>query len=181
VKEQTDEIFFDSQEGAPEMDKRGRPPDPDLEMRPAVQLEQLGHLIRRKRKDEGLTLEQAAQLSGVSSATLSRLERRAAGRDMPTPDIRTLGAVTGWLEVAVAGAGFTTAAETSAGVFPKSGTVPDVVEAHLRADRNLDPTNAALLARMFRAAYSEFAGDKLGGSDHLEHDRTRGIQKDEGE
>jgi hypothetical protein len=33
--------------------------------------------------------------------------------------------------------------------------VPSVVEAHLRADRNLDPETAALLARMFSAAYVE--------------------------
>ena len=33
--------------------------------------------------------------------------------------------------------------------------VPSVVEAHLRADRNLDTATAALLGRMFRAAYVE--------------------------
>lgn len=121
--------------------------------RPTIQFRDLSSMIRRKRKHEGLTLAAAARQSGVSAATLSRLERWApvdeSGREMPTPDTRTLSAVADWLGVAVVDAGF--APVEVSGDAP----VPSVVEAHLRADRNLDPGTAALLARMFRAAYAE--------------------------
>ena len=121
--------------------------------RPAVPFRDLSSMIRRKRKYEGLTLAAAARQSRVSAATLSRLERWVpideSGREMPTPDTRTLSAVADWLGVAVVDAGF--APVEVSGDAP----VPSVVEAHLRADRNLDPDTAALLARMFRAAYVE--------------------------
>jgi transcriptional regulator with XRE-family HTH domain len=110
-------------------------------------------MIRQRRRLEGLTLEAAARQSGVSAATLSRLERWTpvddSGREMPTPEVRTLSTVADWLGVAVAEAGF--APVEISGDTP----VPNVVEAHLRADRNLDPDTAALLARMFHAAYAE--------------------------
>jgi hypothetical protein len=35
-------------------------------------------------------------------------------------------------------------------------STPDIVEAHLRADRNLDAETAAALGRMFRLAYERF-------------------------
>lgn len=38
------------------------------------------------------------------------------------------------------------------------GSLPDVVSAHLRADRNLDPAAADMLDAMFRAAYEQVAG-----------------------
>jgi transcriptional regulator with XRE-family HTH domain len=120
--------------------------------RPVVRFRDLSSMIRQKRKLERLTLEAAARQSGVSAATLSRLERwvsvDSSGRSMPTPDVRTLSAVADWLGVAVADAGF--AHVEVSGDAP----VPNVVEAHLRADRNLDPDTALLLARMFRAAYA---------------------------
>lgn len=119
--------------------------------RPIVRFDELSSMIRQKRRREQLTLQAAAQQSGVSAATLSRLERSASGNatghSMPTPDVRTLSAIADWLDVAVAGAG--SAPIEISGEAP----LPNVVEAHLRADRNLDPDTAALLARVFRDAY----------------------------
>ena len=43
------------------------------------------------------------------------------------------------------------------------GTAPEIVEAHLRADKNLTPETAAALSELFRVAYTQFsrnAGDK---------------------
>ena len=136
------------------MIKHSTSPGSSSEDESPLRLEELGLMIREKRRVEHLTLEEAAKQSGLSSATLSRLERRtgSVGWEMPTPDVRTLGAVMKWLGISATGTGF-------APLPPVENiSVPNRVEAHLRADRNLDPQTAALLARMFRAAYSEFAG-----------------------
>ncbi len=134
---------------------------PRQQERQVVQIEELGSLIRQKRRAEGITLEQAARQCGVSPATLSRLERRttaaASGQEMPTPDMRTISAITGWIGVAVTGGGFEPVPRIAAPGVSENASVPTMVEAHLRADRNLNADTAGLLARMFRAAYSELA------------------------
>ena len=40
--------------------------------------------------------------------------------------------------------------------FPHEAT-PDIVEAHLRADRNLTPETAQALSELFRVAYAQFS------------------------
>jgi hypothetical protein len=40
--------------------------------------------------------------------------------------------------------------------FPHEST-PEIVEAHLRADRNLTPETASALSELFRVAYSQFS------------------------
>jgi hypothetical protein len=40
------------------------------------------------------------------------------------------------------------------------GYTPDVVEAHLRADTNLTPENAAALSELFRLAYRQYSVKK---------------------
>ena len=126
---------------------------------PVVRREELGQLIRAKRKKERLTLEIAAHQCGVSSATLWRLEQQITTsvepkRRLPEPDTGTLGAVTQWLGVSLGRVLDTTLSDGVAGMT--GGNTPDVIEAHLRADRNLDPQAAAALGRMFRLAYKEF-------------------------
>jgi hypothetical protein len=39
-----------------------------------------------------------------------------------------------------------------------SDLLPHIVEAHLRANRNLKPETAKALAELFRLAYKQFAG-----------------------
>lgn len=134
----------------------------------------IGRLIRQKRIAERLTLEQAAKQSGVSSATLSRLERQAdiktvSTKGFTTPDTRTLAVLIPWL-----GPGLESAIEheapTSITIVPRDvagriivegdviGTrTPEVVEAFLRADRNLNPQTAEMLAAMFRLAYQQYS------------------------
>jgi transcriptional regulator with XRE-family HTH domain len=166
------------------MSKRGvgqkpsQGPDPEAPQlgRRVVGFEELGSMIQEKRRRQQLTLEAAAQHTGVSAATLSRLERRASasalGREMPTPDVRTLSAIADWLGVAVAGAGSTTI-EVSTDI-----PLPNVVEAHLRADRNLDSDTAALLARMFRAAYMQATQNGRGGSDKSSQSQAGELNKE---
>lgn len=131
-----------------------RIPDPDDPLARVVRLEELGELIRAKRHKERLTLEQAAQQIGVSAATLSRLERQgdrsqasdniSTSRIPKTPDMRTVAGITRWLGV--------TSEELMSETLPP---VPDVVEMHLRADRNIDPVTAEKLGKMFRLAYDK--------------------------
>ena len=40
--------------------------------------------------------------------------------------------------------------------YPQEPT-PQIVEAHLRADRNLTPQTAAALSELFRVAYNQFS------------------------
>ena len=46
--------------------------------------------------------------------------------------------------------------------FPHEAT-PDIVEAHLRADRNLTPETAKALSELFRVAYQQFSAP---GAEH---------------
>ena len=129
-----------------------------------VPLEDLSQRIRAKRQREGLTLGRAAQQSGVSAATLSRLERRCdatsteAGKSASIPDMRTIAAVARWLGVALEQVVAVDPPPLVTDVAHRVGdTVPEMVEAHLRADRNLDAATAVALARTFRAAYEQFS------------------------
>jgi transcriptional regulator with XRE-family HTH domain len=130
-----------------------------------VRLEDLGELIREKRKRNRLTLEQAARETGVSPATLSRLERQASGeglngtkKRLSMPDTRTLAAVAQWLDVALDRVvEIPTPTPVHAVLHYQGDTVPDIVAAHLRADPKLNRETAEALVRTFRAAYEQFA------------------------
>lgn len=144
------------------------PIDPELNNRERIR--EMGRMIRQKRVAERLTLERAAEQSGVSAATLSRLERQAdlkSSRAMNsiTPDTRTIAAIVRWLGVSldnmIEGERTNTAAIGPKTVEGKvvvegeiiDGNLPQIVEAYLRADRNLSPQAAASLAEMFQLAY----------------------------
>lgn len=120
----------------------------------------LGHLVQRKRVSDRLTLAQAAEQSGVSAPTLSRLERLATRKSNsgPIPDTRTLTAVARWLNVSLDEAleGGPTKPDNNPDI-PKGGSTPEIVKAHLRADRNLSPTTAAMLAQTFETLYDHYA------------------------
>lgn len=128
-----------------------------------VRREELGELIRTRRRQDRLTLEQAAQGCGVSAATLWRLEKQGtavaggAGKRLPEPDTMTLGAVTRWLGVSLDRIVETSIISATDSIAHGRGdSTPDIIEAHLRADRKLDPQAAAALGRMFRLAYEQF-------------------------
>src|SRR5262245_52096454 len=90
-------------------DKDQKPNVPSVANDKPIRLEDLGELISTKRRSERLTLEQASTQSGVSPATLSRLERQGQLRDdmlsserlQYAPDTRTLARLTRWLGVGI--------------------------------------------------------------------------------
>lgn len=127
--------------------------DFNLPKKERVRVEELGRLLRAKREREGISLEQSAKLSGVSSATLSRLERNTTDKK-PTPDTRTLERVANWLGVSIS----TGADENSPP--PEKLTVPEKVEIHLRADSNLKGEHAEIIAKLFRQIYDTYTTSK---------------------
>jgi transcriptional regulator with XRE-family HTH domain len=119
---------------------------------------ELGRAIRRKREELGLSLRDVADETGVSASTLSRIEN-GTGK----PDADNIARLTGWLNMPmerVMGARPADAAGESLAAavhyFPHEAT-PDIVEAHLRADRNLTPETAKALSELFRVAYAQFS------------------------
>ncbi|MGH9943414.1 MAG: helix-turn-helix domain-containing protein [Pyrinomonadaceae bacterium] len=120
-----------------------------------VNTAELGRALRRKREDAGLSLRDVADETGVSASTLSRIEN-GTGK----PDADNIARLTAWLDMPMERvmSGRQTDADGSKAViyFPQEST-PAIVEAHLRADRNLSPETAAALSELFRVAYSQFS------------------------
>ena len=116
---------------------------------------ELGRAIRRKREELGLSLRDVADETGVSASTLSRIEN-GTGK----PDADNIARLTGWLQMPmerVMGAGSADGAEEAPVVYFPHEATPDIVEAHLRADRNLNPETAKALSELFRVAYAQFS------------------------
>ena len=120
-----------------------------------VNTEELGRAIRRKREDLGLSLRDVASKTSVSASTLSRIEI-GTGK----PDADNIARLTAWLEMPMERilSGRNPEAEESKAVvyYPEEPT-PEIVEAHLRADKNLTPETAAALSELFRVAYTQFS------------------------
>ena len=118
-----------------------------MDPKQAVKVEDLGRLIREKRFKERLTLKEVADLIQVSPSTLSRLERQelnASKKSSFMPDVSTLTVLSRWLDIPVEGV-----------VLDTQRSVPEVVEVHLRADRNLNPEAAAKIGNIFQKAYEQ--------------------------
>lgn len=127
---------------------------------------ELGEYVKRKRQDEKLSLRDVAQNINVSASTLSRIEN-----GIGTPDSATLARLASWLgiplERLMRGSLMDVVhGESSESIqepviyFPTEST-PNIVEAHLRADRNLNPEMAKSLAELFRVAYAQFAKKQI--------------------
>src|ERR687890_2787683 len=129
---------------------------------------ELGRAIRRKREEMGLSLRDVADETSVSASTLSRIEN-GTGK----PDADNIARLTTWLDMPmerVMGARRTEeGTDTSAVVYFPPQATPDIVEAHLRADRNLTPETAKALSELFRVAYQQFS--------HPGEDRGRNKRK----
>jgi transcriptional regulator with XRE-family HTH domain len=121
-----------------------------------VNTEELGRAIRRRREELGLSLRDVAAKTSVSASTLSRIEN-GTGK----PDADNIARLTAWLDVPMerilSGRDPQTAEESKAVVYYPQEPVPEIVEAHLRADRNLTPETAAALSELFRVAYTQFS------------------------
>lgn len=115
---------------------------------------ELGRAIKRKRLESKMSLRDVANETGVSASTLSRIEHGTG-----TPDADHIAVLTKWLDMPVERVMNTKSEENEAAavVFFPHEPVPDIVEAHLRADPNLDPATAKALGELFRVAYKQMA------------------------
>jgi transcriptional regulator with XRE-family HTH domain len=120
-----------------------------------VNVAELGTFIKRKREGERLSLRAVAKQTQVSASTLSRIENSTG-----TPDAETLARLAKWLNLPLDRIiGLQASMENSFAQLMQ-GYTPDVVEAHLRADTNLTPENAAALSELFRLAYRQYSVKK---------------------
>ena len=115
---------------------------------------ELGRAIKRRREETGQSLRDVADITGVSASTLSRIEN-GTGK----PDADNIARLTNWLDMPIDRVMNKTAASDVEPViyYPHEAT-PEIVEAHLRADKNLTPETANALSELFRVAYKQFSG-----------------------
>lgn len=114
---------------------------------------ELGRAIKRRREELKLSLRDVADVTQVSASTLSRIEN-GTGK----PDADNIARLTNWLDMPVDRVMKNRASEEVEAVvyYPHEAT-PEIVEAHLRADKNLSPETAKALSELFRVAYSQFS------------------------
>jgi transcriptional regulator with XRE-family HTH domain len=114
---------------------------------------ELGAAIKRRREEMKLSLRDVGDLTDVSASTLSRIEN-GTGR----PDADNIARLTQWLDMPVDRLMTKNLANKVEPVvyYPHEKT-SDIIEAHLRADKNLTPETAKALSEVFRVAYKQFS------------------------
>lgn len=119
-----------------------------------INTQELGRAIKRRRDELGLSLRDVADVTRVSASTLSRIEN-GTGK----PDADNIARLTSWLNMPVdrvmkrQGE----SENVEAVVYYPHEATPEIVEAHLRADKNLTPETAKALSELFRVAYTQFS------------------------
>ncbi len=117
-----------------------------------IDVERFGKRLRHVRETRGFTLEKVFQATGVSVATLSRIERGGSKE----VDAGTFVNLCEWM--GARSEDFKLDAKPPKVPGKRTvGSTPEAVELYLRADKNLDNRTAALLAEMFKAAYQKLA------------------------
>ena len=120
-----------------------------------VNTAELGSAIRRRREQHGLSLRDVADETGVSASTLSRIEN-GTGK----PDADNIARLAAWLDMPIERVmhhGHRAASDPNPVVYYPHESTPEIVEAHLRADRQLSPQTAKALSELFRVAYAQFS------------------------
>lgn len=118
---------------------------------------ELGRAIKRRREELKLSLRDVADKTQVSASTLSRIEN-GTGK----PDADNIARLTDWLDMPIdrvmkkKG----NASEVEPVIYYPHEATPEIVEAHLRADKNLSEDTAKALSELFRVAYSQFSDPK---------------------
>ena len=114
---------------------------------------ELGIAIKRRREELGMSLRDVADVIDVSASTLSRIEN-GTGR----PDADNIARITQWLDMPVDRLMKRQSAGSVQPViyYPHEST-PEIIEAHLRADKKLSPDTAKALSELFRVAYKQFS------------------------
>src|SRR5678815_533069 len=119
-----------------------------------VNVSELGKHLKQKRLAEHMSLRAVAGETDVSASTLSRTENGSR-----VPDADTLARLARWLNLPLERIVPTRPEESvDAVVYYPDNSMPDIIEAHLRADRNLTPDTAKALSELFRVAYKQFSG-----------------------
>jgi transcriptional regulator with XRE-family HTH domain len=126
-----------------------------------INTQELGRAIRRRREELKLSLRDVADQTNVSASTLSRIEN-GTGK----PDADNIARLTSWLDMPLERILSRTREENDpkAVVYYPHESTPEIVEAHLRADRNLSPETADALSELFRVAYSQFSRTDQSGT-----------------
>jgi transcriptional regulator with XRE-family HTH domain len=119
-----------------------------------VNTAELGSAIRRRREQQSLSLRDVADETGVSASTLSRIEN-GTGK----PDADNIARLAAWLDMPIERVMHhdRAAAEAKPVIYYPHESTPEIVEAHLRADRHLTPQTAKALSELFRVAYTQFS------------------------
>jgi transcriptional regulator with XRE-family HTH domain len=117
----------------------------------------LGATLRTRRREQGLSLRDLADATGVSFNTLSRVERGHM------PDLRNFQRIVDWLEVP---------AETFLDTEEPISTTPHAIARHLHADRNLSDQAARKIAAMVEEMYERLANPLPTVSVHLRAAKT---------
>lgn len=116
-----------------------------------VDVPKLAALLRAKRGGRGLR-DVAEEIGNVSASTLSRLEQGNL------PDVETFMRLCNWLGVSADD--FNVSASRSQSIKVEA-SLPEFVEAHLRADRTLPPKMIEALSQMIRHVYDAAQHGKL--------------------
>src|SRR5216117_1767117 len=120
-----------------------------------INTEEFGRAIRRRRQELALSLRDVADQTNVSASTLSRIEN-GTGK----PDADNIARLTSWLDMPmerILGGARDDSEDRKAVVYYPNESTPEIVEAHLRADRHLTPETASALSELFRVAYTQFS------------------------
>ena len=117
-----------------------------------INTEELGKAIKRHRETLKLSLRDVGDITGVSASTLSRIEN-GTGR----PDADNIARLTQWLDMPVDRLMRGNDESVEPVIYYPHEATPEIVEAHLRADRKLTPETAEALSELFRVAYTQFS------------------------
>jgi transcriptional regulator with XRE-family HTH domain len=119
-----------------------------------INTKELGRAIKRRREELNLSLRDVADVTRVSASTLSRIEN-GTGK----PDADNIARLTSWLDMPVDRVmkKHGRSENVEAVVYYPHEATPEIVEAHLRADKNLTPETAKALSELFRVAYTQFS------------------------
>ena len=115
----------------------------------------MGNAVRRRREELGLSLRDVADKTGVSASTLSRIEN-GTGK----PDADNIARLASWLDMPIERVmhhSSRTGSDPNPVVYYPHESTPEIVEAHLRADKHLTPDTAKALSELFRVAYAQFS------------------------
>ncbi len=114
---------------------------------------ELGLAIKRRREELGLSLRDVADVTNVSASTLSRIEN-GTGK----PDADNIARLTGWLDMPIDRVmNKQTVNDVEPVIYYPHEATPEIVAAHLRADKKLTPETAKALSELFRVAYKQFS------------------------